>query len=80
MVFRTFDKIHGLAGMPIGYVLAPANALRGHCASRRAGDAESHASRLNLAAAAAALSDTGHVQLVRASIELERIKMVLTSP
>jgi histidinol-phosphate aminotransferase len=23
MVFRTFDKIHGLAGLPIGYVLAP---------------------------------------------------------
>jgi len=23
VVFRTFDKIHGLAGMPIGCVLAP---------------------------------------------------------
>jgi histidinol-phosphate aminotransferase len=40
MVFRTFDKIHGLAGLPIGYVLAPrglAEALR----QQGAGDAES---------------------------------------
>jgi Aminotransferase class I and II len=32
VVFRTFDKIYGLAGMPIGYVIAPrslADALRG---------------------------------------------------
>ena len=74
VVFRTFDKIHGLAGMPIGYVLAPAG-LAGTLRQQGAGDAES-LGRLNLAAAAAALSDTGHVQLVRASIELERIKWI----
>jgi histidinol-phosphate aminotransferase len=70
MVFRTFDKIHGLAGMPIGYVLAPtglAKALRG----QGAGDAEG-LGRLNLAAAAAALSDTTHVEKVRIAIARER--------
>lgn len=29
MVFRTFDKIHGLAGLPMGYVLAPVCGIRG---------------------------------------------------
>jgi histidinol-phosphate aminotransferase len=51
VVFRTFDKIHGLAGMPIGYVLAPhwlADALR----KEGAGDAEG-LGRLNLVAASA---------------------------
>jgi histidinol-phosphate aminotransferase len=39
VVFRTFDKIHGLAGMPIGHALAPstlADALR----KQGAGEAE----------------------------------------
>jgi histidinol-phosphate aminotransferase len=70
MVFRTFDKIHGLAGMPIGYVLAPtglAEALR----QQGAGDAED-LGRLNLAAAAAALSDIAHVEQVRMAIARER--------
>jgi histidinol-phosphate aminotransferase len=70
MVFRTFDKIHGLAGMPIGYVLAPAGvaeALR----QQGAGDAED-LGRLNLAAAAAALGDAAHVEKVRTAIAHER--------
>ena len=70
MVFRTFDKIHALAGMPIGYVLASddvAEALR----QQGAGDAED-LGRLNLAAAAAALGDTTHVEQVRTAIAHER--------
>jgi histidinol-phosphate aminotransferase len=70
MVFRTFDKIHGLAGMPMGYVLAPAGlaeALR----QQGAGEAEG-LGRLNLAAAAAALGDTAHVETVRNAIARER--------
>jgi histidinol-phosphate aminotransferase len=70
MVFRTFDKIHGMAGLPIGYVLAPkglAAALR----DRGAGDAEG-LGRLNMAAAAAALGDTAHVEQVRAVVARER--------
>ena len=70
MVFRTFDKIHGLAGMPIGYVLAPV-ALAEELRQQGAGDAES-LGRLNLAAASAALSDTAHVDQVRAAIGHER--------
>ncbi len=69
-VFRTFDKIHGLAGLPIGYVLAPrplAAALR----KQGAGDAES-LGRLNLAAAQAALADTAEVASTREAVARER--------
>lgn len=69
-VFRTFDKIHALAGMPIGYLLAPrslADALR----KEGAGDAEG-LGRLNLVAAAAALADTGQVVSTREAVAKER--------
>jgi histidinol-phosphate aminotransferase len=70
VVFRTFDKIHGLAGMPIGYVLAPrslADALR----EEGAGDAEG-LGRLNLVAASAALADTAQLVSTREAIAKER--------
>jgi histidinol-phosphate aminotransferase len=70
VVFRTFDKIHGLAGMPIGCVLAPrslADALR----KQGAGDAEG-LGRLNLVAASVALVDTTHVEHTRRAIANER--------
>jgi histidinol-phosphate aminotransferase len=70
MVFRTFDKIHALAGLPIGYVLARralADALR----KRGAGDAES-LGRLNIAAASAALRDTAQVERTRKAVAHER--------
>ena len=66
VVFRTFDKIHGLAGMPIGCVLAPrslADALR----KQGAGEAEG-LGRLNLVAASAALADTAHLEHTRRAI------------
>lgn len=69
-VFRTFDKIQGLAGLPIGYVLAPkglAEALR----KQGAGDPES-LGRLNLVAAQAALRDTTHVVSTRDAVAHER--------
>ena len=69
-VFRTFDKIQGLAGLPIGYVLAPssvAQALR----KQGAGDPES-LGRLNLAAAQAALADTAQVASTRTAVAHER--------
>jgi histidinol-phosphate aminotransferase len=74
LVFRTFDKIHGLAGLPIGYTLAPralAEALR----KQGVGDAES-LGRLNLSAASAALADTAHVRQVRDITVSERTKWV----
>ena len=62
-VFRTLDKIHGMAGLPIGYTLAPrglADALHGE------GFGDSHVlGRLALAAASAALSDQAWVASVR---------------
>jgi histidinol-phosphate aminotransferase len=70
VVFRTFDKIHGLAGMPIGYVLAPrslADALR----KQGAGGAEG-LGRLNLVAAAAALADPSQVVSTREAVAKER--------
>jgi len=74
IVFRTFDKVHGLAGLPIGYVLAPrsiAHALR----KQGAGDAES-LGRLNVAAAAAALGDTAQVARTREIVARERTKWI----
>ncbi|WP_263356207.1 pyridoxal phosphate-dependent aminotransferase [Acidicapsa ligni] len=74
MVFRTFDKIHGLAGLPIGYVLAPrslADALR----KQGAGDAEG-LGRLNIAAAGAALSDTAQITRTRTTVAKEREQWV----
>jgi histidinol-phosphate aminotransferase len=74
LVFRTFDKIHGLAGLPIGYTIAPrplADALR----KQGLGDAES-LGRLNIASASAALADTAHVRQVRTLVAAERAKWV----
>jgi histidinol-phosphate aminotransferase len=74
LVFRTFDKIHGLAGLPIGYTLAPralAEALR----KQGVGDAES-LGRLNISAASAALADTVHVRQIREITAAERAKWV----
>jgi histidinol-phosphate aminotransferase len=70
LLFRTFDKIHGLAGLPIGYSIVPrgiADALR----KQGVGDPES-LGRLNIAAASAALRDRAHVQQVRDAVSAER--------
>jgi len=70
IVFRTFDKIHGLAGLPIGYTLVPASiasALR----KQGVGDAEA-LGRLNIAAASAALSDAAQVAHTRDAVARER--------
>jgi histidinol-phosphate aminotransferase len=74
LVFRTFDKIHGLAGLPIGYTLAPrpvADELR----KRGVGGSES-LGRLNIAAASAALADIGNVRRTRAGVAAERAKWI----
>jgi histidinol-phosphate aminotransferase len=70
VVFRTFDKIYGLAGMPIGYVIAPrslADALRG----KGLGGAED-LGRLNIVAASAALNDPTQVEYTRKAVAKER--------
>jgi histidinol-phosphate aminotransferase len=69
IVFRTFDKIHGLAGLPIGYTLVPAPIAD---ALRKQGIGEAEAlGRLNIAAASAALSDTAQVAHTRGAVARE---------
>jgi len=72
LVFRTFDKIHGLAGIPIGYTIAPKK-LAADLKAQGVGDAES-LGRLNIVAASAALSDTAQVAHIRSTVATERQK------
>lgn len=74
LVFRTFDKIHGLAGLPIGYTVAP-RALAATLRKNGLGAAEG-LGRLNIVAASAALADESHAASVRASVAEERAKWV----
>jgi histidinol-phosphate aminotransferase len=70
LVCRTFDKIHGLAGLPIGYAVVPrkvAEALR----REDVGNPET-LGRLNIAAASAALRDSAHIAQVRDAVAVER--------
>ncbi|MEN5264527.1 histidinol-phosphate transaminase [Stenotrophomonas sp. TWI587] len=70
VVFRTLGKIHALAGLQVGYALVPtqlADALR----QRGVGGAHAQ-NQLSLAAASAALADTGHVAQVRRTVAAER--------
>lgn len=70
VVFRTLGKIHALAGLQVGYALAPrtlADALR----QRGVGGAHAQ-NQLSLAAAGAALADATHSGQVRRSVAAER--------
>jgi histidinol-phosphate aminotransferase len=62
VVFRTFGKIYGLAGMPMGYAVAP-KALADSLKRNGLGAANS-LNRLALAAAAASLRDSGYVDAI----------------
>jgi histidinol-phosphate aminotransferase len=72
VVFRTFGKIYGLAGMPMGYAVAPkglADSLK------RNGLGAAHSlDRLALTAAAASLRDAGYVDEIRLKVVEERQK------
>ncbi len=77
VVFRTFGKLHALAGLQIGYAVAPralADALR----KRGIGAAHS-LNQLSIAAAAASLADHGYRAQVRerAAHERQRWSVVL---
>lgn len=72
LVFRTFSKIHGLAGLPFGYALAPfalAEQLR-----KRGVDQPRSLDRLAVAAASASLGDPAYVADVRAKVAVERAR------
>lgn len=63
LVFRTLAKAYGLAGLSIGYAVAPAPLAK---SLREAGIGAPHSlSRLNLAAASAALADQAYIARVR---------------
>jgi histidinol-phosphate aminotransferase len=70
VVFRTFDKIHGLAGMPIGYALAP-RTMADELRKQGVGAAED-LGRLNLVGASAALADSAQVENTRKTVAKER--------
>ncbi len=65
LVFRTFDKIHGLAGLHIGYTIGP-RALIAALRKQGLGDGEV-LGRFNLVAASAALSDATHIPRISRS-------------
>jgi histidinol-phosphate aminotransferase len=73
LVFRTLAKVYGLAGLSIGYAIAPAALARG---LREAGIGAPHSlSRPSLAAARAALADQAHVADVRTRTASERQRL-----
>lgn len=72
VVFRTFDKIYGLAGLSMGYALAPKGLT---AALKRAGiGTPDTLNRLAIAAAAGSLRDYNYVETVRAKVAAERSK------
>ncbi|MEJ0044562.1 MAG: histidinol-phosphate transaminase [Rhizomicrobium sp.] len=70
IVFRTFAKIYGLAGLSIGYAVAP-KAVAASLKKKGLG-APHELNRLALAAASASLRDTGYIPAVRAKVIAER--------
>lgn len=73
LVFRTLAKIYGLAGLSIGYAVAPLALARG---LREAGIGAPHSlCRPSLAAAGVALADQAHVAAVRAKVASERQRL-----
>lgn len=79
LVFRTLAKVYGLAGVSLGYGVAPVE-LAGRL--RAAGLGSPHAlNRLSLAAAEAALGDQAHVRSVaaRTRVNRERVHAALDS-
>jgi histidinol-phosphate aminotransferase len=70
IVFRTFSKMYGLAGLSIGYALVPRELAT---ALRRTGiGAFFGLNRLGLVAATASLKDTEYVSVVRDKVAVER--------
>lgn len=70
VVFRTFAKIYGLAGLQLGYALAP-TALATRLKAKGIG-APRALDRLALAAGSAALADQRHLTRVAAEVAVER--------
>jgi histidinol-phosphate aminotransferase len=72
VVFRTFAKIYGLAGLSVGYAIAPP-ALAASLKAKGLG-APHELNRLALAAASASLRDGTYIVATRAKVTAEREK------
>lgn len=70
VVFRTFAKLHGLAGLAFGYALAPPDVAA--AMTQMGVGAFFTTNRLSLVAAEASLRDPGFVATVRSSVAAER--------
>jgi histidinol-phosphate aminotransferase len=70
IVFRTFAKVYGLAGLDIGYGLVPKRIAE--ILKKQGVDNPHLFNRIALAAAAASLEDTGYVATVTAKVAHER--------
>lgn len=76
VVFRTFSKIYGFAGLPMGYALMPAS-LADRLRDKGVGHARS-LSRLAVAAAGASVRDASFIDSVRAKVAGERARWTAT--
>ncbi len=72
IVFRTFAKVHGLAGLPLGYAVAPRE-LADYLRKQGLG-APRDLNRLALAAGGASLRDAGYIKRVHDAVTTERTK------
>lgn len=72
MVFRTFAKAYGLAGMSIGYAVAP-KPLAAYLQAKGLGNVHD-LNRLSVVEALAALTDTAFISRVNQAITAERAK------
>ena len=72
VVFRTMTKAYGLAGLSIGYAVAPTE-LALKLKAQGLGDVHS-LNRLSIVAAKAALKDQEHIALVNKTVVQERVK------
>jgi histidinol-phosphate aminotransferase len=70
IVFRTFAKAYGLAGMDIGYGLVPKDMSQ--ILKKRGMDNPHLFNRVAVAAATASLDDTGYVAAIAAKVARER--------
>jgi histidinol-phosphate aminotransferase len=76
IVYRTFGKIYGLAGLSIGYAVAPKN-LAAFLKDRGIGD-PLELNRLAIAAASASLRDADYIAATREKVAAEKEKWIAT--
>ena len=74
IVFRTFAKAYGLAGLSLGYAVAP-KPLADYLKKQGLGGSHD-LNRLSVAAASASLADESYIKTVHDKVQAERLKWV----